>query len=104
MELIKYDPRNADKEKLLLLQDRAKAGVEIRVIGKMDGNVPFEVQKLTGTRLHTRTIVRDRRQAFVGSQSLRTAELDSRRELGLIIRDSNALKKPPAPFTHTSQP
>ena len=43
-------------------------------------------------RLHTRTIIRDRRQAFVGSQSLRTAELDSRREVGLIIQDPKAVK------------
>jgi hypothetical protein len=50
----------------------------------MAGHTPFNVQKLAGQRLHTRTIVRDRRQAFVGSQSLRTAELDARRELGLI--------------------
>ena len=92
-ELLIYDPRIADKEMLRILQERAKAGVGIRVIGKADGNAPFEVQKLNGTRLHTRTIVRDRRQAFVGSQSLRTAELDSRRELGLIIRDGKAVKK-----------
>jgi hypothetical protein len=51
------------------------------------------VQKLSGTRLHTRTIIRDRRHAFVGSQSLRTAELNSRRELGLIIRDAKIVKK-----------
>ena len=51
------------------------------------------MQKLAGTRLHTRTIIRDRRQAFVGSQSLRTAELDSRRELGLIVQDAKAVKK-----------
>jgi cardiolipin synthase len=57
------------------------------------GSVPFEVQELVGTRLHTRTIIRDRRQAFVGSQSLRTAELDARRELGLIIQDAKAVKK-----------
>ena len=59
----------------------------------MAGRVPFDVQKLAGTRLHTRTIIRDRRQAFVGSQSLRTAELDSRRELGLILQDAKAVKK-----------
>ncbi len=51
------------------------------------------MRKLGGTRLHTRTIIRDRRQAFVGSQSLRTAELDSRRELGLIVQDAKAVKK-----------
>ena len=51
------------------------------------------MQKLGGTRLHTRTIIRDRRQAFVGSQSLRTAELDARRELGLIIQDAKVVTK-----------
>jgi cardiolipin synthase A/B len=92
-ELLIYDPKIADKEMFRILQERAKAGVKIRVIGKVDGSVPFEVQKLSGTRLHTRTIVRDRSRAFVGSQSLRTAELDSRRELGLIIQDAKAVKK-----------
>jgi cardiolipin synthase len=38
-------------------------------------------------RLHTRTIIRDGKQAFVGSQSLREMELGSRREVGLIFRD-----------------
>jgi len=37
--------------------------------------------------LHTRTIIRDGRQAFVGSQSLRALELDARREIGVIFQD-----------------
>jgi hypothetical protein len=49
-------------------------------------------------RLHTRTIIRDGRQAFVGSQSLRPAELDSRRELGLIVRDAKIVKRLLATF------
>jgi histidinol dehydrogenase len=53
----------------------------------------LDVQKLGGSRLHTRTIIRDRSQAFVGSQSLRRAELDSRREVGLIVRDARVVKK-----------
>ena len=36
-------------------------------------------------RLHARTIVRDREEVFLGSQSLRTTELDARREVGLIF-------------------
>jgi cardiolipin synthase len=92
-ELLIYDPEISDKEMLHILQERSKAGVTIKVIGKVAGSVPFEVQKLGGTRLHTRTIICDRRQAFVGSQSLRTAELDSRRELGLILQDAKAVKK-----------
>lgn len=92
-QLLIYDPRISDKEMLRILQERAKAGVEIRVIGQVTGRVPFEVQKLAGTRLHTRTIIRDGRQAFVGSQSLRTVELESRRELGLIVKDAKVVKR-----------
>jgi phosphatidylserine/phosphatidylglycerophosphate/cardiolipin synthase-like enzyme len=91
-QLLIYDPKISDKEMLRILQERAKAGVEIKVIGSVAGRAHFDVQKLAGKRLHTRTIIRDRRQAFVGSQSLRTAELDSRRELGLIVQDAKAVK------------
>jgi cardiolipin synthase len=92
-ELLIYDPKISDKEMLRILLERAKAGVQIRVIGKVAGSVPFQTQKLGGMRLHTRTIIRDGRQAFVGSQSLRTAELDERRELGLILQDAKAVKQ-----------
>jgi cardiolipin synthase A/B len=91
-QLLIYDPKISDKEMLRILQERAKAGVEIRVIGSVAGRAQFDVQRLAGMRLHTRTIIRDRRQAFIGSQSLRVAELDSRRELGLIVQDAKAVK------------
>ncbi|RPJ72530.1 MAG: phosphatidylserine synthase [Acidobacteria bacterium] len=92
-QLLVYDPKISDRQMLRVLQERATAGVEIRVIGQVSRPAGFEAHKLAGTRLHTRTIIRDRRQAFVGSQSLRAAELDSRRELGLVIRDPGAVKK-----------
>jgi hypothetical protein len=92
-QLLIYDPKISDREMLGILQARAKAGVEIKVIGQVSGRSPFEVQKLAGTRLHTRTIIRDRRLAFVGSQSLRAAELDSRREVGLIVREPKAMRR-----------
>lgn len=91
-QLLIYDPRISDKGMLRVLQERARAGVEIKVIGSVAGRAPFEVQKLKRHRLHTRTIIRDRSQAFVGSQSLRAQELDERRELGLIIRDPKSLR------------
>jgi hypothetical protein len=62
------------------------------VIGRVAGRPPFRVHKLVGMRFHTRTIIRDRHHAFVGSQSLRTAELEWRRELGLIVQDAKAVK------------
>ena len=92
-ELLIYDPQVSDKEMLRVLEERKKAGVAIRIIGTVSGRIPFDAQKLDGMRLHTRTIIRDRRQAFIGSQSLRAPELDARRELGLVIQDAKALKK-----------
>jgi phosphatidylserine/phosphatidylglycerophosphate/cardiolipin synthase-like enzyme len=91
-QLLIYDPKISDKAMLRTLQARAKAGVEIKVIGSVAGHGGLDVQKLAGTRLHTRTIIRDRRQAFVGSQSLRADELDERRELGLIVQDVKVVK------------
>jgi cardiolipin synthase len=91
-QLLIYDPKISDKEILRTLQERAKAGVEIKIIGSVAKRALFDTRKLAGARLHTRTIIRDRRQAFVGSQSLRTAELESRRELGLIVQDAKAVK------------
>jgi cardiolipin synthase len=92
-QLLIYDPNISDKEMLKILNERVKAGVEVKVIGKAAGKATCDVQKIRGKRLHTRTIIRDRHQAFIGSQSLRTLELDSRRELGLIIRDAKVVKK-----------
>ena len=92
-QLLIYDPKISDPEMLRILHERAKAGVEIKIIGSVGKRGALDVQKLAGRRLHTRTIIRDRQQAFVGSQSLRTAELDFRRELGLIVRDGKAVSK-----------
>ena len=87
-ELLIYDPKIADAEMLRALSERTKAGVEIKVIGRVGKQNPgLEVRNLAQLRLHTRTIIRDRRQAFLGSQSLRLAELDSRREVGVIVRE-----------------
>jgi cardiolipin synthase A/B len=87
-ELLIYDPKISDTQMLLALSERTKAGVKIRVIGRVGKRNPgLEVRHLVKPRLHTRTIIRDRCQAFVGSQSLRQAELDSRREVGVIVRE-----------------
>ena len=81
---------------LRALGERAKKGVDVRVIGSLGGEERhhLKVRLLGGFRLHTRTIIRDRREAFVGSQSLRKAELDSRREVGVIVRDAKVVAPP----------
>ena len=87
-ELVIYDLKVSDPEILAILEERGRAGVKIRVIGRMTRKITgAEVCKPAPLRLHARTIVRDGKFAFVGSQSLRAGELDSRREVGIIFRE-----------------
>ena len=86
-ELLIYDPKVSDSEMIRLLEDRSKAGVDIKIIGRMTKRSQFPVHELTHIRLHARCMVRDGSLAFVGSQSLRQLELEGRREVGIIFRD-----------------
>jgi hypothetical protein len=92
-ELLIYDPEISDPAMIRLLAARAKAGVEIRIFGKIAKNSAGITARKLPIRLHTRTIIRDGRHAFVGSQSLRTLELDARREVGIIVRDPQAVNR-----------
>jgi len=87
-DLLIYDPNLSDPKILKLLEERIKAGVEVRLIGKTKRSAKVPARKLNGMRLHTRSMVRDGTDVFVGSQSLREAELDRRREIGIIFRDT----------------
>jgi phosphatidylserine/phosphatidylglycerophosphate/cardiolipin synthase-like enzyme len=92
--LVVYDPKLTDPQMVRLLRQRAKAGVDIRIIGKMGKRgCELRVQKMPGARLHVRAMVRDGDTAFVGSQSLRGLELDLRRELGIVARDAKVVKR-----------
>jgi phosphatidylserine/phosphatidylglycerophosphate/cardiolipin synthase-like enzyme len=98
-QLLIYDPKIADRQILRLLSDHAKAGIDVKIIGSTASkNANLPVAPLTSMRLHTRTIIRDGSQAFVGSQSLRQPELDLRREIGIIIRDQKAVNALVATF------
>jgi cardiolipin synthase A/B len=98
-QLLIYNTKVSDRLLLRALQDRVRAGVEIRVIGKIDKRLTnVETRKLADLRLHVRAIVRDSAAAFVGSQSLRKQELDGRREVGVIVTDSRIAKKIQAVF------
>jgi phosphatidylserine/phosphatidylglycerophosphate/cardiolipin synthase-like enzyme len=93
-QLLIYDPSIDDRAMLLALEARRKAGVEVRVIGHVGRqNSGLEVRQLGSRRLHTRAIIRDGTQVFLGSQSLSPAELDSRREVGVMVRDRKILSE-----------
>ncbi len=89
-----YDPKITDAQMIRLLHLRAKAGVDVRIIGKVGKRATgLRVQKFPGKRLHVRAMIRDGDTGFVGSQSLRGLELDVRREVGLITKDPKVVKR-----------
>jgi phosphatidylserine/phosphatidylglycerophosphate/cardiolipin synthase-like enzyme len=98
-QLLIYDQQVSDNLVQRVLLDQAKAGVEIRIIGDLEKDLPgIKTRKLADLRLHVRAIVRDGASAFVGSQSLRKLELDGRREVGVILNDSRLAKRLAAVF------
>jgi cardiolipin synthase A/B len=92
--LVIWDPQLADTQMIRLINQRQKAGVDVRIIGKVARRgSDLRVQKMPGgDRLHVRAMVRDGGTAFVGSQSLRGLELDGRREIGLLFKDAKVVK------------
>src|SRR6202023_1213561 len=93
-KILIYDPVVSDPAMIRLLEERARARVTVRIIGRLARHgSKLEVHKLPRLRLHTRTMIRDGRHAFVGSQSLRTAELDTRREVGAILCDRKVVSR-----------
>ena len=67
--------------------------MDVRILGKVGKRGgDLRVQK-TSDRLHVRAMVRDADTVFVGSQSLRTGELDKRREVGLIVKDPKVVRQ-----------
>jgi phosphatidylserine/phosphatidylglycerophosphate/cardiolipin synthase-like enzyme len=98
-QLLIYDEKVSDNLVQRLLAGRAKAGVEIRIIGRLEKAIDtVQSHKLADRRLHVRAMIRDGKSAFIGSQSLRRLELDGRREVGVIITDSRVAKKMKAVF------
>ena len=98
-QLLIYDAKITDKLIHRVLLDRARAGLDIRILGKLDKSPDaIHCRQLGDLRLHVRAIVRDGAQAFVGSQSLRKLELDGRREVGVITTDARVAKKIAAVF------
>jgi phosphatidylserine/phosphatidylglycerophosphate/cardiolipin synthase-like enzyme len=94
-QLLIYDPQATDDAMLRLLTERVKAGIDVRMIGRLEakwaGNIKNE--RYPGKRLHIRAIIRDGKRAFMGSQSLRRLELEKRREVGVIVTDDLVVRQ-----------
>jgi cardiolipin synthase A/B len=90
-QLLIYDPKVSDDAMLKIIRDRIEAGVDVKIIGKVESKFGIKHEKYPGKRLHIRAIIRDRSRAFLGSQSLRRLELEKRREVGLIVTDERVV-------------
>ena len=90
-ELLIYDPKVSDDAMLKIITERKKAGVDVRVLGKVESKWDVKNEKYPGKRLHIRAIIRDGKRAFLGSQSLRRLELEKRREVGVIVTDEDVV-------------
>ncbi len=92
-QLLIYDPQVSDEAVLHLLVARMKAGVDVRIMGKVQSRWGLRSERYPGKRLHVRAIIRDGRRGFVGSQSLRRLELEKRREVGVVITDEIVVRQ-----------
>ena len=97
-ELLIYDPKVSDDAILRILGERQKAGVDVKVIGRVEAKWELKSEKFPGKRLHIRAIVRDGSRGFIGSQSLRRLELEKRREVGVIVDDPKVVNQMKAIF------
>jgi phosphatidylserine/phosphatidylglycerophosphate/cardiolipin synthase-like enzyme len=92
-ELLIYDHKVSDGRMIKLLLARARGGIDVRIIGHVARSGTGLVCERLKFRQHVRAIIRDASDAFLGSQSLRTLELDGRREIGFKIDDAKAVKQ-----------
>ena len=89
-----YDPQAIDAPLLRLLRERAQAGVDVRILGKIGKpGGDLRAEAVPNMRLHVRAMLRDQLELFIGSQGLRGIELDRRREVGVLVRDRSAIKR-----------
>jgi cardiolipin synthase A/B len=92
-QLLMYEMKISDPEFVKLLNEKISQGVDVRVIGQTSVRGRSLPIRTMATRLHARAILRDGSSAFLGSQSLRNLELEVRREVGIIFRDKQVVKK-----------
>jgi phosphatidylserine/phosphatidylglycerophosphate/cardiolipin synthase-like enzyme len=93
-EVLIYDPCVSDPQMVRVLEERSRAGVEVRILGCLKrGSSILRGCSMSNLRLHTRTILRDGEAVFLGSQSLRAAELDARREVGVILTSKTLVRQ-----------
>jgi cardiolipin synthase len=86
-QILIYDDKLSDPAAMQLLTGKVRAGVDVRVIGEAGKRARTVPLTPLDMRLHAQVIVCDGKRMFLGSQSLRSLELDARREVGVLLDD-----------------
>lgn len=92
-QLLIYEMKLSDPEFIQLLNQKASEGVDVRIISRAaikNCSLPVRIPPM---RLHVRGMVRDGKEAFLGSMSLRRLELGARREVGVLFHDAKSIKQ-----------
>jgi len=91
--LMLYEMKISDRDFLALLNRKIMDGVEGRVLSRASAKTGSIPNRRMSSRLHLRAMIRDGKDAFVGSQSLRKLELEARREIGVIVSDKKIVTR-----------
>ncbi len=99
-QLLLYEMKISDVDFMQLLAQKKSEGIDVRIIGRVSSKDNALNVRSIPLRLHVRAILRDGKEAFLGSQSLRKLELEARREIGVIFRDGKAVRQMIDVFEH----
>ena len=92
-QLLIYDDRLSDPAAMSLLAAKVRSGVDVRVIGSVGRRATGVSSGRLKIRLHAQVIIQDGERLFLGSQSLRSLELDARREAGIVTCDPEIIRR-----------
>ena len=95
------DAKVEDPAILQLLVNKARSGVEVRILGSQQG-VPLpsslDSRAIPRYKLHAKCVIVDGVRAVIGSMNLRTESFDKRREVSITVDDPDVLKRLNAVF------
>jgi phosphatidylserine/phosphatidylglycerophosphate/cardiolipin synthase-like enzyme len=102
------DAKVEDPAILELLAEKARQGVEVRILGKEKsaGNLSsaVEIRESPRFKLHAKCTIVDGSRAVLGSMNLRTESFDRRREVSIIVDDADVLRRLNAVFASDWEP
>jgi phosphatidylserine/phosphatidylglycerophosphate/cardiolipin synthase-like enzyme len=96
------DAKLEDPEIIRLLVKKARAGISVRILGDERHRVKlppeFDFRAEPRYKMHAKCTIVDGKVAVIGSMSLRTVSLDRRRELCIMVDNTEILKQLHAVF------